>query len=331
MPGRWPIFSLIAAPAILTACGSQSGASAPANTGGEAITRQSASTESAPAPATILSRTDRAAIMRAGGFEPTRDPERWNYGEDGCTNVWADVTAKDINGDGQPEAIIDATGDMCFGHNQQHIAIFARSGQNWRELTNFQQRFASYSFHSRPGIAWPDIEIFDTMTGKQLPGGDIEASGCENFLRWNGREYVSGGTSANGKICKLDAAFAKTAAPQAQTAFPPIPQGFYAYGNNCAEAIASGADGEPPIGLVKFTSTGIGEWDGTMQISAFDDIGGSRYRVRGRSFGNGDDPVGEQSDFIIRITGPATFFDETTRQTHRHCPNVPANVRSHYM
>ncbi|MCR2832844.1 hypothetical protein [Parerythrobacter lacustris] len=121
------------------------------------------------------------------------------------------------------------------------------------------------------------------------------------------------------------------AAAKASIGFPPIPQGFYAYGSSCAEAIASGEGGDPPIGLVKFTSKGIGEWDGTMQISGFDDIGNGRYRVRGRSFGNGDDPVGESSDFTIRVTGPASFFDDATQQEHRHCPNVPANVREQYM
>ena len=121
------------------------------------------------------------------------------------------------------------------------------------------------------------------------------------------------------------------AAAKASIAFPPIPQGFYAYGSTCAEAIASGAGGDPPIGLVLFTSKGIGEWDGTMQISGFEDIGKDRFKVKGRSYGNGDDPVGEQSDFTIRVTGPSSFFDERMQEELTHCPNVPANVREQYM
>lgn len=127
------------------------------------------------------------------------------------------------------------------------------------------------------------------------------------------------------------AGVAAPAAAKASVSFPPIPQGFYAYGSTCAEAIASGAGGDPPIGLVKFTAKAIGEWDGMMQISGFEDVGKGRFRVKGRSYGNGDDPVGEQSDFIIRVTGAASFFDEATQQEHKHCPNVPANVREQYM
>lgn len=138
-------------------------------------------------------------------------------------------------------------------------------------------------------------------------------------------------TALRARVPKLASGSATAAAAKPGVAFPPIPQGYYAYGSSCSEAIASGAGGDPPIGLVKFTSKDIGEWDGAMQISGFDDLGNGRYRVRGRSFGNGDDTVGESSDFTIRVTGPASFFDDATQLEHRHCPNVPSNVRQHFM
>lgn len=120
------------------------------------------------------------------------------------------------------------------------------------------------------------------------------------------------------------------AAKADKVSFPPIPQGYYAAGQSCAAAIASGSDMDPPLGLVKFDAKAIGEWDGSQVISGFREIGGGRWKVLARSYGNGDDPVGMKSDFVIRVTGPGSFIDESSGIKHVHCPKVPAAIRAHY-
>lgn len=316
--------ALILAAASLAACGSEStampnkAAGAQSRSPGEQNPAQQAA--ASPNAQASPSRQDRAAIMRAAGFTNPHGDNRWAYGELSCDNVWAEIEdASDINGDGQPDAIVKADDDHCFGMNQRVIILLTRGTNGWTVVTDFQQRFAVHTFYPRPGIAWPDIEIFDGMTGEQKPDGDIEASGCERFLRWNGREYVDGGTSQNGQVCELTAqgrAAAGAGAPaQGAAAFPPIEKGYYAIGVTCAQAIADGGDMLAYLDERRFAS-----FDGGQRVEGFEALGGGRYRVRATSSDESD--RASRADFVIAVGGRGDFTNVEYGDRYTHCPTV---------
>jgi hypothetical protein len=261
---------------------------------------------------------DSAAILGAAGFTTPHGDNRWAYGEDGCESVWTEVEeVRDINGDGRPDAVVKADDDQCFGMNQRMVILLTRGANGWAVVTEFQQRFAVHAFYPRPGIAWPDIEIFDGMTGEQKPGGDIEASGCERFLRWNGREYIDGGTSQNGQVCELSsegrAASAGAPTPTA-AAFPPIEKGYYAIGISCAQAIADGGDLLAYLDDRRFAS-----FDGGQRVEGFEALGGNRYTIRG-------------VDLTIALDGRGGFSSVEYGDRYTHCPTarVPRAIREEW-
>lgn len=158
--------------------------------------------EAAPAarplgPSTTLSAADRAAVMRAAGFSAPRG-DRWTWRDPDhpqtvCQDVWADVAeARDLDGDGRPEAMIQAESDACFGPDQRRVSVYTPAGSDWRQVVRFQETFANYRLYPRPGLAWPDIEIASGQT-----------TGCVRFLRWNGSTYIDGGASNEGVVCTL--------------------------------------------------------------------------------------------------------------------------------
>lgn len=312
--------ALILAAVSITACGSESTAASTGATAGGPGTApaqeaplRSGEAPGAPAP------EDSAAILRAAGFTNPHGDNQWAYGEDGCESVWADVEeVRDINGDGRPDAVVKADDDQCLGMNQRVVILLTRATNGWAVVTKFRQRFAVHAFYPRPGIAWPDIEIFDGMTGEQKPGGEIEASGCERFLRWNGREYVDGGTSQNGHVCELTAegrAAASAGAPtQGPTAFPPIEKGYYAIGASCAQAIADGGDLLAYLDERRFAS-----FDGGQRVEGFDALGGDRYRIRG-------------VDLTIALDGRGGFSSVEYGDRYTHCPTaqVPRAIREEW-
>lgn len=303
-------FALVLAAASISACGSESAAG---STG--ATARQPGSTHTQGAP---LSREDSAAILRAAGFTNPHGDNQWAYAEEGCDSVWAEVEeVRDINGDGRPDAVVKADDDQCLGMNQRLVILLTRATNGWTVVTEFQERFAVHAFYPRAGIAWPDIEIFDGMTGEQKPGGDIEASGCERFLRWNGREYIDGGTSQNGHVCELTAegrAAASAGLPTRAAAFPPIEKGYYAIGVSCAQALADGGDLLVYLDDRRFVS-----FDGGQQVEGFEALGGERYRIRG-------------VDLTIALDGRGGFTGVEYGDRYTHCPTaqVPRTIREEW-
>jgi hypothetical protein len=315
------VLALILAAGCISACGSESTAAVTGATAGKPGT--------APAREAPLrsgkasgppSREDSAAIMRAAGFTNPHGDNQWAYGEDGCDSVWAEVEeVRDINGDGRSDAVVTANDDQCFGMNQRVVILLTRAAGGWTVVTDFQQRFAVHAFYPRPGIAWPDIEIFDGMTGEQKPGGDIEASGCERFLRWNGREYVDGGTSQNGQVCELTAEGRAAATASAPTqggaiAFPPIEKGYYAIGVSCAQAIADGGELLAYLDERRFAS-----FDGGQRVEGFEAFGGNRYRMRG-------------PDLTVALDGRGGFTSVEYGDRYTHCPTaqVPRAIREEW-
>lgn len=302
--------ALVLAAALLSACGSESAAESNGVTA-----RQPGPLGPQGAP-----RTDgeNAAILRAAGFTNPHGDDRWAYDGGGCDSVWAEVEeVRDINGDDWPDAVVKADDDQCLGMNQRLVILLTRATNGWTVVTEFQERFAVHAFYPRAGIAWPDIEIFDGMTGEQKPGGDIEASGCERFLRWNGREYIDGGTSQNGHVCELTAegrAAASAGLPTRAAAFPPIEKGYYAIGVSCAQALADGGDLLVYLDDRRFVS-----FDGGQQVEGFEALGGERYRIRG-------------VDLTIALDGRGGFTSVEYGDRYTHCPTaqVPRTIREEW-
>ena len=94
-------------------------------------------------------------------------------------------------------------------------------------------------------------------------------------------------------------------------------------GEFAAEAIA---DIDLPM-LTRFHRKGIGGWDGMSRIDRIEELGNARYLVHAWSWGNGDDPVGSAYKFVVRVTGPSTYLEETYGETFTLCPNVPKAIR----
>ena len=121
----------------------------------------------------------------------------------------------------------------------------------------------------------------------------------------------------------------------AQAGFPPLPKGYYAVGTSCARAANAEAASDGPSSLARFDASALTWLDGGPQIQGFESLGNNRFRVRARSYGNGDDDKGTSADFVIRVTGPSTFVTEPgsflfdRQESFTHCPTdtVPKAVR----
>lgn len=96
----------------------------------------------------------------------------------------------------------------------------------------------------------------------------------------------------------------------APTKFPPVPKGYYAVGTTCARAASTQAASDGPSSLVRFDEHALTWFDGGPEIRAFESIGSNRFRVRAKSYGNGDDSKGASADFVIRITSASSFVTE---------------------
>lgn len=136
-----------------------------------------------------LSTAERAAAFEAAGFK--LEAGQWRACEDPDTAGYTPgeiQTVRDLNGDGQPEAVIVESSTFCFGHTGTGYAIVSKQGDGkWKKIT------------ASPGIAtflptkgtggWPDIEI----------GGP---GFCFPVARWNGKEYVFNRYQYEGKPCR---------------------------------------------------------------------------------------------------------------------------------
>lgn len=130
----------------------------------------------------------RSAIMRAAGF--TQRGSEWTTCEGDDTGMIDAM--RDLNGDGRMEALVGSYGSSCNGNTGQGFVLLTQQGNTWRKL---YESIGIPQFFKREGLAWPDIEI----------GGP--GANCFRFLRWNGREYVDGGTSIEGRLCTIEERF----------------------------------------------------------------------------------------------------------------------------
>jgi hypothetical protein len=179
---------------------------------------------------TVSAPVDRDAALRAAGYE-----QRGGVWMASCeTDVkpvpkdsWYALESaefRDLNGDGKDEAIVSGGSSYCFGNTGLTFKLLARSEAGWKVLTD---NIGIPVFHPRKGIDWPDIEIGG-------PGSD-----CFPFLRWNGRGYVYGGRSLQGRICELAPAFDPKAV-KAMKAGVPMAPGLWASTPEACEAVNRG-------------------------------------------------------------------------------------------
>ncbi len=136
-----------------------------------------------------LSPADTAAAFKAAGF--AKKGARWeSCGDPGTASYTpgAIETVRDLNGDGQPEAIITEGSSYCFGNTGTGYTIVSKQvAGGWKTMTG------------GPGIpnilatkgtgGWPDIEI----------GGP---GFCFPVERWNGKEYRLHRHQYEGKACR---------------------------------------------------------------------------------------------------------------------------------
>ena len=217
-----------------------------------------------PAPAAV----DREGALRAAGYE--RRGGAWMAScetdvKPAPKDSWYGVESadmRDLNGDGIVEAVISGGSGYCFGNTGLAFTLLARSGSGWKVIAD---NIGIPAFYPRKGIAWPDIEIGG-------PGSD-----CFPFLRWDGREYVYGGRSLEGRICELDPAFALKA--KAGNGGLPMATGLWARNRAACDALGRG-QGDPD-----FIFDGkwmIGPQD-YYNVKPFKALGGGRYRTGGEN------------------------------------------------
>lgn len=128
-----------------------------------------------------LSAADVRAAFTAAGYKPKGT--KWVACAEGQLSE-----VRDINGDGQPEALITAGGTECHGMTGQGYSLVSRQANGtWKLLSGGT---GIPTFLKGPRVSgWPDLEI----------GGP---GFCFPVHRWNGRAYAFHRTEYEGKRCK---------------------------------------------------------------------------------------------------------------------------------
>jgi hypothetical protein len=139
--------------------------------------------------APTLSDIDQTAAFKAAGFKKTDG--KWvaceTPSEAPYTPGNIDMVA-DLNGDGQPEAVISEGTIFCYGYAGTGFSIVSKQADGkWKLITRSP---GIPEFLKTKGVDdWPDI----------LVGGP---GFCFPVNRWNGKEYVLDRFEYEGKRCK---------------------------------------------------------------------------------------------------------------------------------
>ena len=135
-----------------------------------------------------LSPTDEAAAFKAAGFK--LQGKQWRNCDDPSPSYMPGAIAevRDLNGDGQMEALITESSTNCYGSTESGYSIVSKQANgSWKLIS---QGTGVVTFLSTKGVGgWPDIEV----------GGP---GFCFPVMRWNGKEYVEHGHQYEGKPCK---------------------------------------------------------------------------------------------------------------------------------
>ena len=139
-------------------------------------------------PAT-LSVADQAAAFRAAGFTLVRG--KWRNCDDPGTASYGPgeiEQARDIDGDGRPDAVIVESSSFCYGDDGTGFAVVSKQASGaWRFITR-SEGVATF-LPRRAARGWPDLEV----------GGP---GFCFPVQRWNGREYAPLRFQYQGKPCR---------------------------------------------------------------------------------------------------------------------------------
>lgn len=252
--------------ALLTA--TCSSGEAPAG-GGDGAAAQAAA--GAVAPNAMAAAAEPVAVNRDGALRAAGYQRRDGAWMASCENdvkpvpddSWYGLESaefRDLNGDGADEAIVSGGSSYCFGNTGLAFKLLAQSGSGWTVMTD---SMGIPAFYPREGIVWPDIEIGG-------PGSD-----CFPFLRWDGREYVHGGRSLEGRICELAPAFAPKAKPGKGGL--PMATGLWARNRAACDALARG-QGDPDFIFDGKVMTGPQDY---YSVTPFKALGGGRFQTGG--------------------------------------------------
>lgn len=146
----------------------------------------------AAAPAQVagdLSPADRTAAFRAAGFTQRGTDWRSDCDDPGTASYspGAIDVVRDLDGDGQPDAIIVEGGTYCYGNTGIGYAIVSKGANGaWRPITSGQGMV--HILDTRGTAGWPDLEI----------GGP---GFCFPVYRWNGSTYEIVRRQYEGKPC----------------------------------------------------------------------------------------------------------------------------------
>jgi len=134
-----------------------------------------------------LTAADRAAVFKAAGA--VQRGGKWVICTDEPNQQGATIDeARDLNGDGLPEAIVNEGGLFCHGNTGNGFALVSKQANGgWKNLLAFSG-FAN-PLKTKGVGGWPDIEI----------GGP---GFCFPIWRWNGRAYELHRTEYEGKPCR---------------------------------------------------------------------------------------------------------------------------------
>ena len=138
-----------------------------------------------------LSEDDETAAFQAAGF--TRHGAQWRACEDPGTLSYSPGAideVRDLNGDGEPEAVITEGGTFCYGHTGAGFSVVSRQPDGaWKLIVS--SIGIPVFLPERSVGGWPDIEV----------GGP---GFCFPVLRWDGDEYRLHRHQYAGAPCKPD-------------------------------------------------------------------------------------------------------------------------------
>lgn len=135
-----------------------------------------------------LSPSDEAGAFKAAGFK--QKGKQWRKCVDSAPSYEPGAIAevRDVNGDGQPEAVVTEGSTNCYGNTAAAYSLVSKQADgSWKLIT---EGTGMLQFLPTKGTGgWPDIEI----------GGP---GFCFPVERWNGRKYALQRYQYEGKACR---------------------------------------------------------------------------------------------------------------------------------
>lgn len=134
-----------------------------------------------------LSAADRAAVFKAAGATKQKDG-RWVICTDDPQTSGASIDeVRDLDGDGQPEAVVNEDGSFCNGMSGTRFALVSKQADGrWRSMLASEGMAEFLTARGKDG--WPDVSI----------GGP---GFCFPVMRWNGNAYAFNRNEYEGKRC----------------------------------------------------------------------------------------------------------------------------------